>query len=782
MKKILLITALFISALSVSAQKWAQQNTGFTQQFRGIQDISIVNANVAYACAIDGSGGGARVRQITYTLNGGETWTPRTVAGAGINATLEIANVSAVNDSVAYVSLYNTGATASGVFRTINYGVTWTRQSTATFTPGTGGFCNWVHMFNANDGVTQGDPNNSYFEIYTTNNGGTTWVRVPQANIPAPLANEFGIIDYFTASGNNVWFSTSESRIYRSFDKGLTWAVSATGFPLATSSLSAMAFKDANNGIVSATVAATGVNLGYITTSDGGATWSAPNTAITGGLSSKLDISFVPGTAGTYVAVSALQSNPGSAITTDDGATWTNIDVEQYTSVKFLNQSVGYAGGFNTSATVGGISKFVSEVTFQADMTALIAAGFKPATDSIKALIFAGNPIGGVDGVRMTPTATPGIYQVVRQVPIGVNVEWKFRAFGASNFGNSGFETGNNRTFISGNDTTIGPIVPQITIIAPTVTNVTFRADMTTLLAAGFSPTMDSIKALIFQGNPVGGTDGGRMTPTANPNIYQIIRQVPIGASVAWKFRAFGSSNFGNSGFEGGNDRTFTSGNDTTIGPIVPLINIIPPTGRNVTFLADMTALLTAGFSVPSDSIYARVFSGTISGGQLGVRMAPTANPNIFSVVRVIPPGNVAYKFFARGISTFSNSGFEGGSDRTFVLGAGAADTTVGGPNGLVPDITRTSGLNQNPAFAKSILLFPNPNNGLFTLSMNSEDRSDLQINVVNMLGQKVYTESRNSFTGNYNENIDLTNMAQGLYTIQIRLGDGTYSARVMVQ
>ena len=159
--------------------------------------------------------------------------------------------------------------------------------------------------------------------------------------------------------------------------------------------------------------------------------------------------------------------------------------------------------------------------------------------------------------------------------------------------------------------------------------------------------------------------------------------------------------------------------------------------------------------------------------------MTPTANPNIYSVVRVIPPGNVGWKFRAQGTSTFQNSGYESGGDNLFVLGAGTADTTLGAPGGLVPRVNLVVGLNQNEAFASSILLFPNPStNGFINLSMKAEDRADLQINVVNMLGQVVYTENRNQFVGTYNEKIDLSNLATGVYSIQIRLGDGIYVAR----
>jgi len=42
--------------------------------------------------------------------------------------------------------------------------------------------------------------------------------------------------------------------------------------------------------------------------------------------------------------------------------TWTNIDALQHTVVSFLDGNTGFTGGFTTSATVGGVSKYTGNV------------------------------------------------------------------------------------------------------------------------------------------------------------------------------------------------------------------------------------------------------------------------------------------------------------------------------------------------------------------------------------------------------------------------------------
>ncbi len=79
-------------------------------------------------------------------------------------------------------------------------------------------------------GVAQGDPVSGEYEIYVTTNGGEAWTPIPGANIPNPTSGEFGITGNYCAFGDNIWFGTNQGRIFRSTDKGNTWAASMTAF------------------------------------------------------------------------------------------------------------------------------------------------------------------------------------------------------------------------------------------------------------------------------------------------------------------------------------------------------------------------------------------------------------------------------------------------------------------------------------------------------------------------------------------------------------------------
>ncbi|HSI91409.1 MAG TPA: T9SS type A sorting domain-containing protein [Adhaeribacter sp.] len=328
-----------------SSAFWTSQATGFATPSRGIRDIDITSPTNAWAITYDGSGGQALSQDFTRTVNGGTTWTPGSVASAAPG--YAFSNISAVDANTAWIALYN-NATGSGgrVLKTTDGGATWTQQAATAFT-NSASFLNIVHMFDANNGWLQGDPANGYFEMYTTTNGGTTWTRVPQANIPAPVSGEFGTVDVYTTVGNNIiYFGTNKGRVFKSTDAGLTWTITGT---TNLTRISNLAFSSPTEGLITE-----GSDL--MRTTDGGATWTPVQYT---GIMYTNDIAFVPGTGNTYVTTGAATGVSGSSYSTNGGQTWIDYDNGlQRTALDFFSPTVGFAGGFNTDATTNGIFKF----------------------------------------------------------------------------------------------------------------------------------------------------------------------------------------------------------------------------------------------------------------------------------------------------------------------------------------------------------------------------------------------------------------------------------------
>jgi len=338
MKTKLYFLALLTVSTCIKAQ-WVTESSGFATAGYGINSISIVNSNVVWATAYDTSGT-AIVNKFTRTLNGGTTWTPGSITGA---AALDLTSISAYNKDTAWVSMVDNTNGGGKIYRTNNGGTSWTAQATATLAA-PGGFADFVYFFDKNKGVCVGDSNGGYWEMYTTVNGGTNWSRILSVNIPTNTIGETGNDNSYSVVGNTIWFGTTGGRIYKSTNMGGTWTVANTGL----TDCIRVSFKDASNGI------ATDGNL-LVKTVNGGTTWT-PLT-FTGNFYGT-DLSYIPGTPGTYISTGWGSGNNGSSYSINDGATWMRIDTVGHHAVSFLNSTTGWSGGFNTSSTVGGMFKW----------------------------------------------------------------------------------------------------------------------------------------------------------------------------------------------------------------------------------------------------------------------------------------------------------------------------------------------------------------------------------------------------------------------------------------
>jgi photosystem II stability/assembly factor-like uncharacterized protein len=308
-----------------------------TARLRG---ISAVSARVAWASGANGT--------VVRTTDGGRTWQPRPVPGG---ESLDFRDVDAVSDTVAYVLSIGPGP-SSRIFKTTDAGARWDLQFANT-DPQV--FLDAMAFWDAARGVAFSDSVDGRFVIFSTVNGGRDWQRLPADRLP-PARKEEGA---YAASGtnvavlgrDNVWIGTTASRVLRSSDSGLTWAIADT--PIATGAsagIFSIAFRDASHGVV--------VGGDYrkeseavdnvATTSDGGATWKPATGHGLSGFRSVVD--WLPGSKGTWIAVGPS----GADCSLDDGRTWSPLQSEGFDTFSFAPRtSVGWGTGAG-----GRISRF----------------------------------------------------------------------------------------------------------------------------------------------------------------------------------------------------------------------------------------------------------------------------------------------------------------------------------------------------------------------------------------------------------------------------------------
>ena len=72
------------------------------------------------------------------------------------------------------------------------------------------------------------------------------------------------------------------------------------------------------------------------------------------------------------------------------------------------------------------------------------------------------------------------------------------------------------------------------------------------------------------------------------------------------------------------------------------------------------------------------------------------------------------------------------------------------------------------------VKVLPNPNNGTFTINGTIGDltaNADVTLEVTNMLGQVVYSGKTVAQNGTINQEVELSNMANGMYLLNVRSG-----------
>ena len=78
--------------------------------------------------------------------------------------------------------------------------------------------------------------------------------------------------------------------------------------------------------------------------------------------------------------------------------------------------------------------------------------------------------------------------------------------------------------------------------------------------------------------------------------------------------------------------------------------------------------------------------------------------------------------------------------------------------------------------------VYPNPTNGMVTINFDVEKANDVKVMVSNLNGQIVYQENINSLNGVYNNSIDLSRQAKGVYMLSIVSSKGKTDKKIVLQ
>jgi len=334
MSRFLLAATLLAGVAAHASSPWTVQTSPVTERLRG---VSAASDTVAWASGNKGT--------IVRTTDSGSTWARVVVPGA---ESLDFRDIEAFGAGTAYVLAIGPGD-ASRIYKTGDGGKSWTMQFT---NPDSRAFYDAMAFWDEQTGIAVGDPVDGRFTILRTANGGRTWKPVPAANSPEALPGDGA----FAASGTcltvygdrHAWFGTGGSasaRVFRSTDRGATWAVAATPILAgnASSGVFSLAFADAERGVAVGGDyrVERGTSDNLVFTNDGGRTWAfAGETRLR---SFRSAVAYVPGSKGRRL----IAVGPGGTdMSADSGRTWTPLGDEGY-------HALSIAPGGRTAWAVG---------------------------------------------------------------------------------------------------------------------------------------------------------------------------------------------------------------------------------------------------------------------------------------------------------------------------------------------------------------------------------------------------------------------------------------------
>jgi len=101
-------------------------------------------------------------------------------------------------------------------------------------------------------------------------------------------------------------------------------------------------------------------------------------------------------------------------------------------------------------------------------------------------------------------------------------------------------------------------------------------------------------------------------------------------------------------------------------------------------------------------------------------------------------------------------------------------DIGADAPKDIVTAVPNISGL-------QDLKVIPNPNNGLFAVKMKLNTIKDVSFKLYNLIGQAVYETPVNHFSGTQTKQINRSDLASGIYFLQIKIGKESFTQKILV-
>jgi hypothetical protein len=91
------------------------------------------------------------------------------------------------------------------------------------------------------------------------------------------------------------------------------------------------------------------------------------------------------------------------------------------------------------------------------------------------------------------------------------------------------------------------------------------------------------------------------------------------------------------------------------------------------------------------------------------------------------------------------------------------------------------TGINEVP-IVQNLTIIPNPSSGLFTVNFNVDQEKQVQIQIYDVVGRVIQVEEPVNVNGFYSKQINLSNVAKGVYILQLKESGQTENRKIEIQ
>ena len=81
-----------------------------------------------------------------------------------------------------------------------------------------------------------------------------------------------------------------------------------------------------------------------------------------------------------------------------------------------------------------------------------------------------------------------------------------------------------------------------------------------------------------------------------------------------------------------------------------------------------------------------------------------------------------------------------------------------------------------------SFKIYPNPSKDIFNVSFISEIKQSIQVRLVNLLGEVIFTENLEKFEGEYSHSFNLSEYSKGIYLLELDTDNGIINKKLILQ